>query len=113
MKGIIKYIILSLVFIFLTVIAVSALNEDDISTISDNISSLNEIQSELSSSSSTRSISRVIKSAIKQLNSAISQSGSSCVSRLRVALSRLDRMVKVLAGRKCGNSSRTNCIQDD
>ena len=72
MKKTIKQITAALVFIFLTVMAVSALNEDDISAISNNISLLNDIQSKLSSSSSARSISRVINSAIKQLNDAIS-----------------------------------------
>lgn len=113
MKKAIKQIILISIFVLVTVVAVSALNENNIDTITDSISSLNEIQSELSSSSSTQSISRVINSAVKQLNSAISQGGSSCVSRLKVALSKLDRIAGVLAQRKCSNSRRKNCIQDN
>ena len=108
-----KTIVLILIFTLITVMAVFALNENDIDTITDSISSLNGIQSELSSSSSTRSISRVINSAIKQLNSAISQGGSSCVSRLRVALSKLDLIAGVLTKRKCSNSRRKNCVQDN
>ena len=113
MRRTIKTIILISIFALLTVIAVSALNENNIDTITGSISSLSEIQSELSSSSSTRSISRVINSAIKQLNSAISQGSSSCISRLRVALSKLDRVAKILTDRRCSNSRRKNCIQDN
>src|SRR3990167_678605 len=106
-------IILILIFFFIAVLSVFALNEDDISAISDNVSSLSDIQSELSSSSSTRSISRVINSAIKQLNTAISKTGSSCATELNVALSKLDRIANVLTNRKCGNSRKKNCIQDN
>ena len=110
MKKTIKYITAALVFIFLTVMTVSALNEDDISAISDNILLLNDIQSELSISSSARSISRVVNSAVKQLNDAISQDGQSCVSRLEAVFSKLDRAVSTLASRGCSNSRRKNCI---
>ena len=111
MKRITGTIILILMFALITIMAVSALNEDDIDSISDNISSLNEIQSELSSSSSTRSISRVINSAIKQLNDAISQGGQSCVSRLEVVLSKLDRAASVLENKGCSSSRKRNCVQ--
>ncbi|GEM_PF-1793805 len=109
----IKHITVILVFILFTIMAVSALNEDDVNSVSDDIFSLNDIQSELSSSSSTRSISRVINSAIKQLNNAISQTSSSCTVGLNVALSKLDRIAKVLTDRKCSNSRKKNCIQDN
>ena len=108
----IKHITVILVFILFTIMAVSALNEDDVNSVSDDIFSLNDIQSELSSSTSTRSISRVINSAIKQLNNAISQTGSSCATGLNVALSRLERIAKIFTGRKCSNLRKKNCIQD-
>ena len=113
MNRTIKYIILILVFIFISVMAVFAISEANLSAISDDIATLSEIQSQLSSSSGTRSISRVINSVIKRLNSAITQTGPSCVSRLRATLSKLERVAKILAKRKCGSSGRANCIQDD
>ena len=110
MKTTIKTLILILVFALITVMAVSALNEDDISAISDNVSSLNDIQSELSSSSSTRSLSRIINSAVKQLNDAVSQEGQSCVSRLKVVFSKLDRVVTAIKNRACNESKKRNCV---
>ncbi len=110
MKNPLQYLSLSLVFIFLTVMAVSALNEGNISTLSDNIATLNDIQSELSSSSSSRNISRVINSAIKQLNDAISQEGQSCASKLEGIFSKLDRATDTLESKKCTGSRTKNCI---
>jgi hypothetical protein len=105
-----KRITLILIFILLTVMAVSALNQDDVS---DSIFSLSDIQSELSTSSSTRSLSRIINSAIKQLNSAVSQGQQSCVSRLSVVLSKLDRVASALKNRVCSSSKSKNCISEE
>lgn len=105
MNKIFKVIVLISAFVLFTVVAVSAVNDD--------ISSLNDIQSELSSSSSTRSISRVINSALKQLNSAISQGGQSCVSRLQVVISKLDRVSKVLTTKGCNSSRTKNCVSQE
>ncbi len=110
MKRIVKHTAIVFAFIFITVMAVSALNESDINAISDNVLLLNDIQSELSSSSSSRSVSRVISSAIKQLNDAVAEGGQSCVSRLDVIFSKLDRAVGVLASRSCNGLRTKNCV---
>lgn len=110
MKKIVKHIAIVFAFIFITVMAVSALNESDTNAISDDALLLNDIQSELSSLSSSRNISRVINSAIKQLNDAVSQGGQSCVSRLEVVFSKLDRVVGVLASKSCNGSRAKNCV---
>lgn len=110
MNGTIKTIILMSIFIFFTAITVFALNEDDISAISDDVSILTEIQLELKASPSTRSISRLISSAIKQLNNALSQGGQSCVSRLEVVLSKLGRAASTLSSRVCSDLRRKNCV---
>ncbi len=52
MKKIVKHIVVVFVFLFLTVMAVFALNESEIAAISDDVLLLNDIQSEFSSSSS-------------------------------------------------------------
>ena len=83
-----------------------------VSAINDDISSLNDIQSELSSSSSTRNISRIINSALKQLNNAVSQGGQSCVSRLEVVISKLDRVLNALTSKSC-NDSKKRCVPDE
>ncbi|OGI08632.1 MAG: hypothetical protein A3I68_01030 [Candidatus Melainabacteria bacterium RIFCSPLOWO2_02_FULL_35_15] len=113
LRKVVETIIITLAFIALTIMAVSAISEDDANQLQDSISTLSQIQSELSSPSSTRNISRVIKSAIKGLNSAISQTGSSCVSRLGTVLSKLDHIASALANRKCSDSGEKSCIQDD
>ena len=105
MNKIVKVVMLISTFVLLTIVSVSAINDD--------FSSLNDIQSELSSSSSTRSASRVINSALKQLNNAVSQGGQSCVSRLEVIVSKLDRVLKALTNKGCNNSRNKNCVSEE
>jgi hypothetical protein len=113
MKEITKTIILISSFAFLTVMAVSALNEDDIEAAQESISTLTEIQSELGVSSSTRSISRMINSAIRRLNNAISKPGPSCAARIRNGLLKLDQAANKLVSRSCAQSIRKDCIEED
>lgn len=113
MKKTIGTIIVILSFAVITVMAVSALNEEDIDAVSGNVSSLSEIQAELSSSPSTRSFSRIISSVVKQLNNALSKPGTSCVSLINVSLSRLEKVVNSLSSRSCAASRRRNCIEQD
>ncbi len=109
----IKTIILISIFAFLTVGAVSALNEDDANVASESISALTEIQSKLKLSPSTRSLSRTITSTIKQLNKAFSTPGSSCTSILKATLLKLEQAVSKLSSKDCTGANRKKCIQDN
>lgn len=105
-------ILISMFVLIITVIAVSALNEDDANVTSESISTLTKIQAELKSSPSTRSISRAINSAVKQLNKAFSSPGSSCASIINASLMKLEQAVSKLSSRSCAESNRKNCVSD-
>jgi len=113
MKGTIITLITILVFALISIMAVSALNEDSAGDTVEAIAGLTQIQDELSTSKSTRSISRIIKSVIRRLTRAISKSGRSCPPRVKASLSKLDRAAKAIEKRSCATSQRKKCIEED
>jgi len=109
----IKTIILISIFPLLTVMAVSALNENDANVISESISTLTKVQSKLKTIKGASDISRIIDLAIKQLSTAVSNPGTSCVSELKTSLLKLDQAASRIVSRSCANSKRKVCIQDN
>ncbi|MBI1858315.1 MAG: thrombospondin type 3 repeat-containing protein, partial [Candidatus Melainabacteria bacterium] len=113
MKKTIITLILISIFSYLTVVAVSALNEEDNELVTESISKLTAIQTQLGSSSSTRDISRLINSAVKKLVRAISKSGASCPPRVESSLLKLDQAASRFTSKSCTESKSRNCIQDN
>jgi len=101
------------VFSLLTVISVSALDENDANVIFDSISTLTNVQSKLKSIKGASDISKIIDVAIKQLNTAVSHPGTSCVSELKTSLLKLDQAADRITSRSCANLKRKVCIQND
>lgn len=108
----IRSIILISIFPLLTVMAVSALDENDVNVIFESISTLEKVQSKLITIKGASDISRIINLAIKQLSTAVSNPGTSCVSKLKTSLLKLDQASSIIASRSCASSKRKACIQD-
>jgi len=113
MKKTIVTLILISIFSYLTVVAVSALSEEDNELVTESISKLTNIQTQLGSSSSTRNTSRLINSAIKIFTRAIFNPNPSCSRRVEISLLKLDRAIESLSKGSCEVSKRRNCIQDN
>ena len=109
----IKTIILISIISLLTTRVTFALNENDVNVIFESISKLTKVQSKLKTIKGGSDISRIIDLATKQLSTAISNPGTSCVSKLKTSLLKLDQASSTIASRNCANSKRKVCIQDD